>query len=229
VDEAATRRLIVLRGSTASGTTTVALALQQALGPRTANIGQDHFRRVVLRQHEVPGGDNIGLIAHTVHYCASIDDHVIVEGIFRASRYGDMLTQDLAEHPGPTHVFYLDLLGVPCEIVLDGGMGLDATVRTIVRRRRTTARATAQLRRALLMITPPRPRGPTDDAQRPSAGRRRVGRRRDRCRRDRPSLLGGLGHRFAVEVRFALERSISPQLPPRRGPDLVTSAVDALR
>lgn len=101
--------LIVLRGNSASGKTTIASTLQQAMGPRTANIGQDHFRRVVLREHELPGGDNIGLIAHTIRYCASIGYHVIVEGMFRASRYTDMLSEVLAEHPGPTHLFYLDV------------------------------------------------------------------------------------------------------------------------
>ncbi|RYU09858.1 AAA family ATPase [Nocardioides iriomotensis] len=107
--------LIVLRGNAASGKSTLAAALQRALGPGTANVEQDHFRRVILREHDVAGGENIGLIAHTVRYCASIGNNVIVEGILVAKHYRDMLREILAEHPGPTHVFYLD---VPLEETL---------------------------------------------------------------------------------------------------------------
>ena len=107
--------LIVLRGNAASGKSTLAAALQRAWGPGTANIGQDHFRRVVLREHDVPDGDNIGLIAHTVRFCAGIGSNVIVEGILVAKHYREMLRDLLTEHPGPTHVFYLD---VPLEETL---------------------------------------------------------------------------------------------------------------
>ena len=108
-------RLIVLRGNSASGKTTVAARLQRELGRGTANIGQDHFRRVVLREHDAPGADNIALIAHTVRYCAGIGYNVIVEGILVADHYRDMLRRLIAEHPGPVHVFYLD---VPLEETL---------------------------------------------------------------------------------------------------------------
>lgn len=107
--------LIVLRGNAASGKSTLAAALQRALGPGTANIEQDHFRRVILREHDVPDGENIGLIAHTVRYCASIGNNVIVEGILLAKHYRDMLREILTDHHGPTHVFYLD---VPLEETL---------------------------------------------------------------------------------------------------------------
>src|SRR6476620_4897495 len=49
--------LIVLRGNAASGKCTLAAALQRGLGPGTANIEQDHFRRVILREHDVPDGE----------------------------------------------------------------------------------------------------------------------------------------------------------------------------
>jgi predicted kinase len=101
--------LIVLRGNAASGKSTVAAALQRALGPGTANIGQDHFRRVILREHDVPDGDNIGLIAHTARYCADIGNNVIVEGILVAKHYRAMLRELLDRHRGQTNVFYLDV------------------------------------------------------------------------------------------------------------------------
>ena len=73
-------QLIVLRGNSATGKSTLASALQRALGPGTAHVGQDHFRRVVLREHDVPNADNIGLIAHNVRYCTALGYHVILEG-----------------------------------------------------------------------------------------------------------------------------------------------------
>ena len=101
--------LIVLRGNAASGKSTLATALQRSLGPGTANIEQDHFRRVILREHDVPDGENIGLIAQAVRYCASIANNVIVEGILVAKHYRAMLHDLLNQHHGPTHVFHLDV------------------------------------------------------------------------------------------------------------------------
>lgn len=103
------RHLIVIRGNSATGKTTSARALQLAMGRGTANVGQDHFRRIVLREHDVPGGANIALIEHTVRQCLSLGWHTIVEGIFYEAHYGDMLRGLLTSHSGPSHVFYLDL------------------------------------------------------------------------------------------------------------------------
>lgn len=101
--------LIVIRGNSAAGKSSVARELQLALGRGTANIGQDHFRRVVLREHDVPDGDNIDLIAATARHCLAIGYHVIVEGILFSGHYGAMLHALVAEHRGPAHVFYLDV------------------------------------------------------------------------------------------------------------------------
>lgn len=108
-------RLVILRGNSGSGKTTLAQQLQLAMGRGTANIGQDHFRRVVLREHDVRGGDNIAFIAASVRYCLSIGYHVIVEGILIADHYAGMLHDLLDGHAGPGHVFYLD---VPLEETL---------------------------------------------------------------------------------------------------------------
>lgn len=102
-------RLIVLRGNSASGKTTVAAELQSTLGPGTANIAQDYLRRVVLREHDVANGDNIGLLANTIRYCARQGYDVIVEGILVAKHYREMFCELIAEHPGPSHVFYLEV------------------------------------------------------------------------------------------------------------------------
>jgi hypothetical protein len=35
--------------------------------------------------------------------------HVILEGVLDRNRYGDMIAGPRREHPGETHVFYLDV------------------------------------------------------------------------------------------------------------------------
>ncbi len=107
--------LIVLRGNSVTGKSTLAAALQRTLGPGTANIGQDHFRRVILREHDVPNADNIGLIEYNVRYCTALGYHVILEGILVAKHYEDMLSELITRHHGPSNVFYLD---VPLEETL---------------------------------------------------------------------------------------------------------------
>ena len=101
--------LLILRGNSGSGKTTLAQELQQVLGPGTANIGQDHFRRVVLREHDVPCGDNIELIATTARHCLRMGYHVILEGILISDHYGEMLRRLVDDHPGRSHVLYLDV------------------------------------------------------------------------------------------------------------------------
>lgn len=101
--------LVILRGNSAAGKTTLALRLQHALGRGTANVGQDHFRRIVLREHDVPNGDNVDFIAQAVRYCLGISYHVILEGILYTAHYRAMLSHLLDTHPGPSHVFYLDV------------------------------------------------------------------------------------------------------------------------
>lgn len=103
------QHLVVIRGNSGSGKTTLARDLQLAMGPGTANIGQDHLRRVVLREHDLPDADNIGLIAQTTRHCLAIGYHVIVEGILYSDHYRTMLYELLDGHAGPTHVFYLDI------------------------------------------------------------------------------------------------------------------------
>jgi hypothetical protein len=63
----------------------------------------------VLREHDVPGAANIGLIHTVARYALDAGFHVVVEGILYADRYGDMLGRLRADHRGPTHHYYLDV------------------------------------------------------------------------------------------------------------------------
>lgn len=84
-------QLIVLRGDSGAGKSTVARELRAALGRGVGVVQQDTIRRKVLREHDVEGGVNIGLIEHIVRYTIASDYVVILEGILHTGRYGEML------------------------------------------------------------------------------------------------------------------------------------------
>ncbi|USQ89656.1 kinase [Streptomyces phaeoluteigriseus] len=102
-------RLVILRGNSASGKSSVAAGLRGRFGRGLALVGQDNLRRIVLRERDRPGAANIGLIDLTARYALDAGYHVVVEGILHADHYGDMLARLRADHRGPTHGYYLDV------------------------------------------------------------------------------------------------------------------------
>lgn len=102
-------RLVVLRGNSASGKSSVAAGLRDRFGRGLALVAQDNLRRTVLRERDRPGAANIGLIDLTARYALDAGYHVVVEGILYSDHYGDMLAQLRADHRGPSHGFYLDV------------------------------------------------------------------------------------------------------------------------
>ncbi|MEU0333897.1 AAA family ATPase [Streptomyces sp. NPDC006193] len=102
-------RLVVLRGNSASGKSSVAAGVRERFGRGVALVGQDNLRRVVLRERDRPGAANIGLIDLTARHALDAGFHVVVEGILYAAHYGEMLTRLCADHRGPTHCYYLDV------------------------------------------------------------------------------------------------------------------------
>ncbi|CAL9660235.1 hypothetical protein SUDANB2_06966 [Streptomyces sp. enrichment culture] len=102
-------RLIVLRGNSASGKSSVAAGLRERFGRGLAVVAQDNIRRTVLRERDRPGAANIGLIDLTARYALDAGFHVVVEGILYADHYGAMLAALSADHLGPTHAYYLDV------------------------------------------------------------------------------------------------------------------------
>lgn len=102
-------RLIILRGNSGSGKTTVARAVRTRYGRGCALVEQDYFRRIVLREHDVDGGIAPALIAQTVRFALDHGYHVVLEGILARARYGAMLTDLCRTHRGRTAAFYLDI------------------------------------------------------------------------------------------------------------------------
>ena len=80
-------RLIILRGNSGSGKTTVAKALQKRLGRNTMLISQDVVRRDMLQVKDGPDSEAIPLMGELLKYGRSHSDVVILEGIMYAEWY----------------------------------------------------------------------------------------------------------------------------------------------
>lgn len=102
-------RLIILRGNSGSGKSSVAQGIRDRYGRGIAIVGQDNLRRIVLRERDVPGGANIGLIDITARYALDHGYHVVLEGILQRGHYGEMLRGIASDHRGITRAYYFDV------------------------------------------------------------------------------------------------------------------------
>jgi predicted kinase len=102
-------RLIIVRGNSGSGKSTVARRLQRGHGRGCALVEQDYLRRILLRERDRPGGLAVGLLEQTVRYALDGGYHVVLEGILHRARYGPMLHRLITAHVGVTTVVYFDV------------------------------------------------------------------------------------------------------------------------
>jgi predicted kinase len=102
-------RLIVLRGNSGSGKSTVAVALREAYGRGVAWVSQDLIRRTILKERDGQGGVNIGLIDQVVRYSLDQGYHAVLDGILYADRYEQMLAELQRDHLGLSRFYYLDV------------------------------------------------------------------------------------------------------------------------
>ncbi|MGI5170292.1 kinase [Spirillospora sp. CA-253888] len=104
------RTLIVLRGNSGSGKSSIAARVRCRYGHRDlAVVSQDVVRRQILRDRDVPGAANIGLIDTIVRWSLDHGYHVVLEGILYNDRYGEMIEALVADHAGPSLLYYLDI------------------------------------------------------------------------------------------------------------------------
>lgn len=85
--------LIILRGNSASGKTTIAKQLQEHFGQGTLLVSQDVIRRDMLRVHDTIGNLSHDLLFEITKYGKGKCEFVILEGILNNRRYGDMLKE----------------------------------------------------------------------------------------------------------------------------------------
>ncbi|WP_203569065.1 AAA family ATPase [Aestuariimicrobium ganziense] len=98
-------RLVVLRGNSASGKTTVARLLQAQMPGQLAWVGQDVMRRDVLKIRDRDDNPAIGLIDTVVRHALDQGFHVVLEGILHSRIYQEMLRTLVADHLGLTRCF----------------------------------------------------------------------------------------------------------------------------
>ena len=102
-------RLVVIRGNSGSGKTTVAKQLQLRFERGDCVvIPQDVVRRAFLRESDIPDSHNIDLIRDIAVLGLTRGATVVVEGILTARRYGPML-QQLASHAERACFYAFDL------------------------------------------------------------------------------------------------------------------------
>ena len=100
--------LIVLRGNSGSGKSTVAAALHRELPPPAAVLEQDYFRRVIVHEREQESMAHARLLEVAAVHCLRAGHQVVLEGIFNAVRYGGML-QRVGEAAGDARFYAFDL------------------------------------------------------------------------------------------------------------------------
>jgi predicted kinase len=99
--------LVVLRGNSGSGKSTVARKLRDRYG--VAVISQDVLRREVLGVADRRHNPAVELIDSVTRLALDRGLHAIVEGILRGDIYGNMLRSLAADHRGTTNFFRFDV------------------------------------------------------------------------------------------------------------------------
>lgn len=102
-------KLIVLRGSSGSGKSTVAKIMRASQERPMAIVEQDYLRRIVLKEKDAPNKLNIELIKKTAEFLLSNSYDVIMEGIFDKGRYSKMFEGIIEQHPSNNYFFYFDI------------------------------------------------------------------------------------------------------------------------
>ncbi|TPR13207.1 AAA family ATPase [Apilactobacillus timberlakei] len=100
--------IILIRGNSGSGKTTVAKKLHQLLGSKSLLVSQDYIRRNMLHVKDKPGNLAINLIDSIIQYGIQNCNYIIVEGIFVKSIYENMLLNNL-QRSNKSLSYYYDL------------------------------------------------------------------------------------------------------------------------
>lgn len=102
-------KIIILRGNSGSGKTTVANRLQKELGRGTLVISQDVIRREMLWVKDEEGTKAISLLINLVRYGKENCDFVVLEGILDAELYKELFVTIQAEYGSFVYAYYYDL------------------------------------------------------------------------------------------------------------------------
>ncbi|SOC42487.1 kinase [Ureibacillus acetophenoni] len=102
-------KLIILRGNSGSGKTTIANCLQTHFGRGTLLVSQDIIRREMLKVNDREGNLSIDLIRQIAEYGKGKCEIVIVEGILYSKFYCEMLKNLIQFFNNKAFTYYFDL------------------------------------------------------------------------------------------------------------------------
>lgn len=102
-------KLIIIRGNSGAGKTTVAKALQRELGHGTLLVSQDVVRREMMFVKDGRDNPAIDLMRQIAGYGNGKSEYVIVEGITAKKWYGDMINELIDEFDGRYLAYYFDI------------------------------------------------------------------------------------------------------------------------
>lgn len=102
-------QLIIIRGNSGSGKTTVAKALQQKFGRNTMLLSQDMIRREILKELDGEETPACPLLIHMLKYGRKNCEVVILEGILNAAWYRELFECAIKEYGSEIFAYYYDL------------------------------------------------------------------------------------------------------------------------
>lgn len=103
------KKLVILRGNSGSGKSTVARNLQKKFGYGTMVISQDVVRREILNVKDGADTKAVPLLIELAKYGRKNCDVVILEGIMNASWYKDLFDKVQEEYGDGIHAYYFDI------------------------------------------------------------------------------------------------------------------------
>jgi len=101
-------KLIIIRGNSGSGKSTVATKLRRTMGYKTMLIPQDIIRREIVRVADEMNNPAIQLMQDIAIYGNRLDYDVIIEGILNTDKYARML-KELSGMFNETYTYYFDI------------------------------------------------------------------------------------------------------------------------
>ncbi|MCD7893141.1 MAG: hypothetical protein LUG60_05490 [Erysipelotrichaceae bacterium] len=101
--------IIILRGNSGSGKTTVGRILQQYYGSNTMLICQDIIRRQLLRVKDGKDCPAVGMLINLVEYGYMHNEVVILEGILRNEWYEPLFQRIAQLYKDHIYAYYFEL------------------------------------------------------------------------------------------------------------------------
>jgi tRNA uridine 5-carbamoylmethylation protein Kti12 len=113
--------LIIIRGNSGSGKSTVSKALREAMRDKygkggTMLVSQDTIRIDILDVKDTSDNESIALIQKICIYGLELKKNVILDGILDRWKYGEMLATLIKEWGDNVHIYYYD---IPLEVTLE--------------------------------------------------------------------------------------------------------------